>query len=72
MAFWYDFRNAQGSANKFFFSLDVVEDRRSIEGQFHLVAIEHLHHQHFMSQKPQSIQAVVEGVQVREQVRDDH
>ena len=49
-----------------------LEDRRAVEGQLELVAVEHLQDQHLVAQEPQPVQAVVDGVQVGEQVGDDH
>ena len=52
--------------------LDVVEDGRAVEGQVELVAVEHLEDQHLVAQEAEPVQAVVHGLEVGEQVGDDH
>src|SRR5262252_6339201 len=51
-----------GFGEQLLVALDVAEDRRAVEGQLHLVAVEYLHYEHFMPEELEAVQAVVEGV----------
>ena len=61
-----------GLGEEFFIPLDVAEDRRAVEGQVQLVAVEDLEHQHLVAEEPEPVQALEDGVEVGEQVGDDH
>ena len=43
-----------------------------VERQVELVAVEHLEDEHLVAQEPEPVQAVVDGLEVGEQVGDDH